>query len=173
MASANDGAAMSSLQPLPEKPSDAPSPSPRRRARSGGEARDGVKCTALCGCPCLPRLIKKKRPAQLAQPVTIGGTSANEGKELPSARRVSSWRPSSSLHAASAGAAGRTSASQLRESTTASFSHWIRSQVSGRVMQQGAAPGSFSFPSSPASASSGSGLSTPKLAHDGMQSMSP
>ncbi|KAF0921522.1 hypothetical protein E2562_009263 [Oryza meyeriana var. granulata] len=161
MAPANDGAPMSPLQPLPQKPTRAPSSSPLRRAGNGGEAGNGVKCTSLC--LYLPRLLKKKRPA--VQPATMSAepTNAQKAKEqLPSAPRVSSWWPSSLPRAASAGAAGRTSsASQLREASASfSFSHWSRSHVR-RVRRHRAALGPFSFPSSPASASSGT--STPKL----------
>uniref|UniRef100_A0A0E0C8U5 Uncharacterized protein n=1 Tax=Oryza meridionalis TaxID=40149 RepID=A0A0E0C8U5_9ORYZ len=173
MASANRRAHMSSLQLLPEKPTrSALSSTPQRRAgNGGGEAgADGVKCTALC--LYLPRLLKKKRAA--VQPATMSAapTSAQKAKakakkEVPSAPRVSSRCPSSLPRAVSAGAAGRTSSasSQLREASASasfSFSHWSRSQAS-RVRPHGAAPGPFSFPSSPASASSGT--STPKLAH--------
>uniref|UniRef100_A0A0E0FUG0 Uncharacterized protein n=1 Tax=Oryza nivara TaxID=4536 RepID=A0A0E0FUG0_ORYNI len=178
MASANRRAHMSSLRLLPEKPTrSALSSTPQRRAgNGGGEAgADGVKCTALC--LYLPRLLKKKRAA--VQPATMSAapTSAQKAKakakkEVPSAPRVSSRWPSSLPRAVSAGAAGRTSSasSQLREASASasasfSFSHWSRSQAS-RVRPHGAAPGPFSFPSSPASASSGT--STPKLAHGGI-----
>uniref|UniRef100_A0A0E0JPT6 Uncharacterized protein n=1 Tax=Oryza punctata TaxID=4537 RepID=A0A0E0JPT6_ORYPU len=167
MASANRGAPMSSLRLLPEKPTGAPSSTPQRRIGNGGEAggADGVKCSALC--LYLPRLLKKKRAA--VQPATISAapTSAQKAKKkLPraSAPRVSSRWPSSLPRAVSAGAAGRMSSasSQLREASASfSFSHWSRSPVS-RVRPHGAASGPFSFPSSPASASSGT--STPKLA---------
>ena len=175
MASANRRAHMSSLRLLPEKPTrSALSSTPQRRAgNGGGEAgADGGKCTALC--LYLPRLLKKKRaavqPATMsAAPTSAQKAKAKEKKEVPSAPRVSSRWPSSLPRAVSAGAAGRTSSasSQLREASAAaaaafSFSHWSRSQAS-RVRPHGAAPGPFSFPSSPASASSGT--STPKLAH--------
>uniref|UniRef100_A0A0D9V6R6 Uncharacterized protein n=1 Tax=Leersia perrieri TaxID=77586 RepID=A0A0D9V6R6_9ORYZ len=152
MASANDGAPMSSLLLLPENPTGEPSSPPRRKAGNG------VKCTSLC--MCLPRLWKKKK--RPVQPRTLGATSAYKAaEESPSARPVSSWWPSSLPRAASAGSAGRASPSQLRDAL-GSFSHWSRSSQVSRVTPHGAASVPFSFPSSPASGSSGT--STPKLA---------
>uniref|UniRef100_J3L4W9 Uncharacterized protein n=1 Tax=Oryza brachyantha TaxID=4533 RepID=J3L4W9_ORYBR len=153
---------MSSLRLSPEKPRRAPSSPPDlRRAGNGGEARDGVKCTSLC--LYLPRLLKKKRPAVLRPATMSAGPKGAQQKAKESAPRVPSRWPSSLPRAVSAGAAGGTSASQLREASASfSFSHWSRSQVHRRVTPHGAALGPFSFPSSPASTSSG--RSTPKLA---------
>uniref|UniRef100_A0A0D9WI69 Uncharacterized protein n=1 Tax=Leersia perrieri TaxID=77586 RepID=A0A0D9WI69_9ORYZ len=187
MASPREDAPVSS-QPSPQEASARPP----RRAETTGEAADadadrGVRCSVLCfHLPSHNRGAKKKKKKQPTPVVQLGAT-AGAGK-IAAVRPLETTTTDEASSSSAAAAAHRVtflaSASLStwwpasprrvsgRASSSSSFSHWRRSLSSSRrrVMPHCAAaavasaPTSFSFPSSPVSAST-SCTSTPKLVH--------
>ncbi|XP_062179350.1 uncharacterized protein LOC133883956 [Phragmites australis] len=183
MASPKEGIFVA-LQPLP--------PPPPLRPKMGNVAEPAAGGGVLkCACFRLPSRSKKK-PVHPPATTKLSSASRRGVADVPDAlpashsQRVtflasaslSTWWPSSPS-AAAAGpvpASGGGNVAPRRASTSSSaprnagvprassssFSYWRRS-LSSRVMPQGARA-SFSFPTSPASASS-SCMSTPKIPH--------
>ncbi|PAN18830.1 hypothetical protein PAHAL_3G228600 [Panicum hallii] len=188
MASAKENVPLAP-QPQPRQTSNARPPPPQRPKVANGATEPAAGGGVLkCTCFRLPSRSKKQPspPPPAVKPSSGSRGSAVAPDDVPAAASrsrsrvtfrasasLATWWPASPSAAASAGAGGsaaprRASASSapprnaagVPRTASPSFSHWRRS-LSPRVMPHGGRA-SFSFPASPASASS-SCMSTPKI----------